>query len=76
MKAQSYRRIESLRAYVLVAQGAPFLEVHERQPDNRWQIREVEWLENTLALAAIGIDLPLSEIYDRVDFAAVDTSRA
>jgi len=41
LKSQNYRRIETLRAYALVSQTNPYVEIYERQPDNRWLLREV-----------------------------------
>ena len=72
LKAENYRRIESLRAYVLVSQPAPHAEVYERQPDGRWLLNEARGLEAVLAIAAIGVDLRLEDVYYRVDFNAPD----
>jgi len=68
LKSQNYRRIETLRAYALVSQTNPYVEIYERQPDNRWLLREVTGLESVLTISSIGVDLPLSEIYARVVF--------
>ena len=67
-KSQNYRRIKSLRAYALVSQTDAFIEIYERQPDNRWLLREVTGLDAVLTIPSIGVDLPLSEIYARVVF--------
>ena len=67
-KADQYRRIDSLRAYVLVSQAAPHVEIYLRQPNGDWTLHVEEGLQATLAIAAINVDLPLSEIYDGVDF--------
>jgi Uma2 family endonuclease len=67
-KAQSYRRIPTLHVYALVSQTNAFIEVYERQPDNRWLLREVAGLDAVLTIPSIGVDLPLSEIYARVTF--------
>jgi hypothetical protein len=45
-------------------------EVYDRQPDNSWLLREASGLEASLTIASIGVELPLTEIYDRVNFAA------
>jgi Uma2 family endonuclease len=67
-KAENYRQIESLRAYLLVSQNSAHVETYERQPDGSWLLREARGLNAMLAIPAIGIELPLAEIYDRVDF--------
>lgn len=69
-KAESYRQVESLKAYVLVSQAAPHVEIFERQPDGSWRLRETRGLDTTLAIPAVQIELPLAEIYDRVEFTA------
>ncbi len=73
LKSASYRLIDSLRAYVLVSQESPHVEIFERQPDDSWSLREARGLEAVLKIRPIEIDLPLSEIYERVDFSAVES---
>jgi Uma2 family endonuclease len=61
-KWQHYQRIESLRAYVLVDQDAPRLEVYERD-GARWVYAAYEGLDAVAKLSAIEIELPLAELY-------------
>jgi Uma2 family endonuclease len=68
LKAEHYRRIESLRTHVLVSQDAPHVEVFERQGDGSWRFSEVRGREAVVALPSIHVTLPLTEIYDRVEF--------
>jgi Uma2 family endonuclease len=68
LKAENYRRIESLRAYVLVSQVKAHVEVYERQPSGSWLLRDANGPDAVLALPAIGVELPLAEIYDGVEF--------
>ena len=77
LKAQNYRSIASLRAYVLVSQETPHVEVYERQADNSWLLREENRLGAAVSLPGTGVTLPgtgvtlpLAEIYDRVEFPA------
>jgi len=67
-KSANYRRIASLKAYILVSQDAPHVEVYERQSDKLWLLREESKLDAEVELPGLGIALPLSEIYDRVEF--------
>jgi Uma2 family endonuclease len=69
-KAENYRHIASLRAYVLVSQEKPQVEVYERQTDNSWLLREENRLDAAVNLPGTGVTLPLAEIYDRVEFPA------
>jgi Uma2 family endonuclease len=68
LKAENYRQIASLRAYVLVSQRGPHVEVFERQANGHWLLGDANGLDAVLTLPAIGIDLPLAEIYDGVEF--------
>jgi Uma2 family endonuclease len=62
-KWQHYQHLESLRAYVLVDQDTPRVEVYERDAD-RWLYRAYEGLESGVKLAPLGIEVPLRELYE------------
>lgn len=68
-KFAHYREIPSLTEYLLVAQDEPRIESYVRAEDGRWIFREATGLEATLELPSLGIQLPLAEVYDQVDFA-------
>jgi Uma2 family endonuclease len=68
LKAASYRQIETLKAYVLVAPGQPHVEIYQRQVDGSWLLREARGLEATLEISALDIQIPLADIYDGVEF--------
>ncbi len=70
-KSENFRMIVSLKAYVLVAQDKPHVEMYERQADDHWLFSEVKGLDGNLELPAIGISLPMTEIYDGVEFKEV-----
>lgn len=65
-KFAHYRRLESLREYVLVAQDQVLVERYTRQ-GNEWLLTEFRQLDSILRLASIHCDVILSEVYDRVD---------
>ncbi len=67
-KFAHYRKLESLREYILVAQDEPHVEQYMRQPDNRWMLSETDDPASILHLSSIDCDLPLAEIYDKVEF--------
>lgn len=67
-KASHYRRIESLKAYVLVSQHVPLVEIYELAPEGVWQMREAAGQDAVLPVPCLGIELRLVEIYDRVVF--------
>jgi len=74
-KADSYRQIASLRAYVLVSQESAHVEVYERRPAGVWQLSEAKGLDAQIEIPSIGIMLPLREIYDRVEFPQAPSPR-
>ncbi len=66
-----YRRLPSLREYVLVHQDASFVERFERF-DDIWAAYEYRRLAVVLELSSIGITVPLAGIYEDVSFAPSD----
>lgn len=69
-KSAHYRKIDSVKEYVLVSQDQRRLEHYVRQPNNHWLLSEVSQTNESLYLAAIGCTLSISDVYDKVDFAA------
>lgn len=73
-KFAHYRRLESLREYVLVAQDKRRVERYVRQDDGRdWLLSEFAEEgsgDGVLSLASIACDLSLTDIYNRVEFEA------
>ncbi len=68
-KFAHYRRLESLREYVMVAQDEVHVERYTRQGDE-WLLTELSRLEDTLRLESIGCTVAVREIYAKVQFAA------
>ncbi len=68
-KFAQYRRLESLREYVLVAQDRVCVERYTRQ-GQEWVLTELNRLEDSLVLASIDCQVALSEIYAKVQFPA------
>jgi Uma2 family endonuclease len=60
-KFSHYRRIASLKAYVLVSQREQRVEVFTRNADGTWTLRDV--VEGIAKIDCIGCDLPLRELY-------------
>ncbi len=61
-----YRSIDSLQAYMLIAQDRPLIELFEQGTDGRWVLNEAQGLDSRLELEALGCVLELSEVYERV----------
>jgi Uma2 family endonuclease len=69
-KFQHYRALPSVAEYLTVEQTEPHVEHYVRQPENRWLLTEFADPGQTVQLASIGCALPLSEIYDKIDWTA------
>lgn len=67
-KRDHYLKLPSLQAYVLVDQDRPRVEVFTRNPEGRWELDFATGLDASLKIEAIGVEIPLREIYDRVEF--------
>ena len=68
-KFAQYRRLESLREYVLVAQNKIRIE-HYRRDGAEWILSEISDPGGTLDLPSIGCRVGIAEIYDKVEFDA------
>lgn len=66
-KFAQYKKLESLREYVLVAQDRVCVEHFLRQGE-QWILTTLEHLDDTLELPSIGCRVPLRDIYARVQF--------
>lgn len=64
-KFSRYRKIDSLQAYVLVAQDQAMIERYERLGDV-WQLTETVDLNGSVNLSCIDCTLSLAEVYDKV----------
>ncbi|MBI2927367.1 MAG: Uma2 family endonuclease [Verrucomicrobia bacterium] len=67
-KFEHYRRISSLREYLLVSQSEPRIEQFIRQENGSWLLREAAGLEAHLELPSLQIRLALAEVFARVEF--------
>ena len=66
-KFESYRAIPSLMEYMTVSQDKIHVEIHTRQPDNSWLLRELD-NSGPVKLQSIGVELQLADIYEKVEF--------
>ena len=66
-KYAQYLEIPSLQGYFLVSQGKPLIEAHTRKADD-WRLRMVSGIDATLIIPRLACEIPLSEIYRRVNF--------
>jgi Uma2 family endonuclease len=65
-KWENYRRLSSLRDYLLVSQDQARVEWYSRQGEAFWLFSEVDGLKAEVRLESIGVSLRLAEIYEGV----------
>ncbi len=66
-KFAHYRRLSSLTEYVLIAQDKVRVERYLRQAAG-WVLTEMSDLDSRLTLVSIDCDVPLRDLYDKVQF--------
>lgn len=66
-KFEYYKKLASLREYVLVSQNKVKVE-HFILENNRWSLTELEGAGTVLKLGTIDCSIPWAEIYENVDF--------
>lgn len=67
-KLAEYQAVESLEHILYVEPNRPEVLAYSRAPDRTWVKDRVEAMDGSVPLATLGIELPLSEIYDGVAF--------
>ncbi len=70
-KFAHYRRLESLRGYLMISTRSPRLEHYQRQEAGLWLLNAETDLDKLIALPEIACTLPLEEVYYRIDFPAL-----
>ncbi len=67
-KFVSYRKIKSLKNYILVSQYAIHIEHFYKNDRGQWVLEEKEDLGDVLQLKALDCELPVKSVYRRIDF--------
>jgi Uma2 family endonuclease len=67
-KFQYYRSIPELREYVMIDQYAYHVEQFAKNYEGKWFLSELESADAVLSLASVDFQIPLSDIYERVNF--------
>ena len=66
IKFDHYRSLESLQTYVLLAQDRRQVELYQRQEQGDWLLSVVKEPAYRVHLSAIGCELTLADIYERI----------
>ncbi|WP_407895801.1 Uma2 family endonuclease [Scytonema sp. NUACC26] len=70
-KFRKYRSIASFDEYLLVSQTEPYIEQYHKQDRNsndRWLWQVHSHLEQAIVLHSLNVEIPLTEIYRRINF--------
>lgn len=68
-KFAHYRKIDSLREYILVAQDKVRIEQYVRHGEH-WMLSEISDLAGSVRIETLGCEVPLRDIYDRVELSS------
>jgi Uma2 family endonuclease len=71
-KFDHYRRIESLREYVLVVHNRPHIDRFARGDDGKWSLNDASGLDGVLELPIIGCQLKLADVYAKVELPPIE----
>lgn len=66
-KFANYRRLASLTDYVLISQDSMHVEHYSLAGEGRWILQEYAGDAAVVDLSSVGIEIPLSLLYDRVE---------
>jgi Uma2 family endonuclease len=66
-KFNLYRDIPTLKEYILVDSESIGVEAWHINESNHWELEEYKSINEMLAVKAVGIDMPLQEIYEGVE---------
>jgi Uma2 family endonuclease len=67
-KAAHYRQVPSLREYLLVSQHEARIDQYVRAEGGGWTLREAAGRDAVLTLTSVGCELPLAEVYAKVEW--------
>lgn len=67
-----YRSLESLTDYVLVSQSEVRIEHFHKNDKGIWSLKEIVSLEEIFSLSSPSCEIPVKEIYERVDFSLLE----
>ena len=67
VKRDFYQSVDSIQAYLIVEQHRPLVELYTRS-ETGWRLQAFSELDDDLPLEALGCQLPLRDIYRRIEF--------
>lgn len=74
-KFDHYRKLESLTDYLLISQDLALVEHRVRQSADKWLIGFFMGLDTVVAIPSLDCELPLADVYDKIDWPDEDAAR-
>ncbi|AFZ21175.1 Uma2 family endonuclease [Allocoleopsis franciscana] len=71
-KFEGYRTIGTFQEYLLIDQTRIYIEHYHKTDDKQWSFRDYGQSDVTLGLASVSFEIPISDIYNKVNFEQVD----
>ena len=73
LKSEWYRGLESLKHYLIIYQARVYVQLFTRhETEDAWIFRDFKALTDVIPLMAVGVQLPLSEVYRGIDMGETD----
>ncbi|XHX80664.1 MAG: Uma2 family endonuclease [Stenomitos frigidus ULC029] len=69
-KFKTYRTIPGFQEYLLIDQNSVAIDHYFKIANKRWSLYEYDREETELAFQSFTCQLPIADLYDKVDFAA------
>ncbi len=67
-KFEFYRSLSSLKEYVMVSSDHYLVEAYSKNENNLWELNDKNNPESSIKLSSISLQIPLKEIYSKVEF--------
>ncbi|XWK91094.1 MAG: Uma2 family endonuclease [Phormidium sp.] len=71
-KFRFYQTIPSFQEYILIEQNLMFIEQYSKQKNKRWSYSVYDEEDPALTFSSFQVEVPLADIYDKVDFAEAE----
>ncbi len=65
-KFMRYRQIPSLKAYLLISQHIPMIEVYQKNEEGKWVLQECHGLDSSFSIEFLSTQIGLERVYAKV----------
>ena len=75
-KFEAYRTIPTFEEYLLLDQTRVYIEHFSKTDNKRWSFCDYDESDEVIALSSVSFEIPLTDIYNKVNFQQVDAETA